>query len=79
MQTSPTDFETYLFRYRHDGKEWGFEIKATSLDDAKARLSRMTFARYEGVLKMSIEIPERVPGSGWIKRLASYMGRAVRT
>jgi hypothetical protein len=72
MTTSPT-FETYLFRYRYDGKEWGFEIKATSLDDAKARLSQMCFARYDGVLKYSIEMPER---QRWVKRLASYMSRA---
>jgi hypothetical protein len=66
--TSPENFGTYLFSYSHEGKRWDFEVKATSLDDAKQRLNKIAFAHYDGVLVASIP----VPGSrffGFLRRL----------
>lgn len=46
--------QTHLFSYRHDGSEWMLEIKATDEADAKARLARLAFASYDGVLVANI-------------------------
>jgi hypothetical protein len=46
--------QTHLFTYRHDGAEWVLEIKAYDEQDAKARLSRLAFASYNGVLVAKI-------------------------
>lgn len=58
MNTPVVGFKTYLFRYQHNGAAWGFEVKATSPEDAKARLSKIANARYDGVLVMSIPVPD---------------------
>jgi hypothetical protein len=34
----------YLFHYRYDGKEFGFDVPADSLDEAKGRVKAMTLA-----------------------------------
>ena len=57
MISSSNSFETYLFSYSHNGKRWEFEVKATSLDDAKRRLAKISMANYDGVLKASIPVP----------------------
>lgn len=38
----------FAFSYRFEGREYGFEICARSADEAKARLSAMGLARFEG-------------------------------
>lgn len=70
--------QTYLFSYRHGGKTWGFDIQAPSLEDAKARLSQMALARYEGILKASFSVPD-VPARGLMnltRRLAGFLRRS---
>lgn len=47
-------FKTYLFRYTHDDSEWGFEIQAENEEDAKLRVSKMIYAKYDGELAMKI-------------------------
>lgn len=65
MPNLQKQFKTYLFRYNHDGASWGFEIKAESPEDAKARVSRLVFAKYDG------ELVAKVPVSlGWPARAA---------
>jgi len=49
-------FHTYLFEYAHDGQTWGFEIKASSLEDARERLSRLSLANYRGVVQMKVPV-----------------------
>lgn len=67
---SPIDSnETYLFHYQHDGATYGFELKASSPEDAKARLAKIAGGRYDGVLLASIPIPNGM--GGWLKRLLS--------
>jgi hypothetical protein len=43
-------FRTFLFSYRHAGAEWNLEIRATSEEDARARIDRLQYATYEGEL-----------------------------
>jgi hypothetical protein len=46
--------QTHLFSYRHDNADWVLEIKAIDEMDAKARLRRLAFASYDGVLVTKI-------------------------
>ncbi len=59
------EFKKYLFSYGHNGKQWGFDIPATSEQDARARLAKMQFAHYDGELVLTIP----VPAAGWMLRL----------
>ena len=47
-------FKTYLFKYFHDGSEWLLEIKASSLDDAQARINRLPWAKPVGELVATV-------------------------
>lgn len=49
-------FESYLFEYTHDGRTCGFEIMASSAEDARARLLRLPYATYCGVVEMRIPV-----------------------
>ena len=51
---SNNKFKTYLFRYTHNNSEWGFEIQAENEEDAKLRVSKMTYAKYDGELAMKV-------------------------
>jgi hypothetical protein len=51
---SQTKFKTYLFSYSHNGSEWGFEIQAENEEDARLRVSKMMYAKYDGELAMKI-------------------------
>ena len=56
---SDEKWETYLYSYRHDGKQWGFELQATSFDDAQARLAAIHFTgELDGVLGGTIPVNE---------------------
>jgi len=49
-RNSDDRFRPYLFSYGHDGARWQFEIMATSPDDARARVSKLAYASYDGEL-----------------------------
>jgi len=51
---SKEKFKTYLFSYTHNNSEWGFEIQAENEEDAKLRVSKMMYARYDGELAMKV-------------------------
>ena len=51
---SQNKFKTYLFRYTHNNSEWGFEIQAENEEDAKLRVSKMIYAKYDGELAMKV-------------------------
>jgi len=51
---SQKKFKTYLFSYTHNNAEWGFEIQAENEDDAKLRVSKLMYAKYDGELAMKI-------------------------
>lgn len=42
-------FQTYVVTYRHEGAEWHLDLPATSLEDARRRLSQLALARVDGV------------------------------
>lgn len=50
----------YLFSYRFEGAEYGFEIPARNEAEAKRRLSAMGLARYDGKLVAKIPMPGAV-------------------
>lgn len=64
--------QTHLFSYRFEGKQWELEIKASNAKEAKARLSQLTFAKYDGVLVATI--PARfgplAPLATWVRNAA---------
>jgi hypothetical protein len=47
-------FKTYLFSYTHNNSEWGFEIQAENEEDARLRVSKMMYAKYDGELAMKV-------------------------
>lgn len=72
------EFRTYLFSYRHDGKEWGFDVQATSPEDAKARVSQMGLARYDGELEMTISFPDTRWTRWLVHRVLNWISRGQR-
>ena len=67
----PVDsFRTYLFSYWHRGAKWAFDIKATSPEDAKARLAKIAVASYDGELIASMSVPETLSRRlvGWWRK-----------
>jgi hypothetical protein len=42
--------QTHTFSYRHDGKLWALDIRASSPEDARARIGKLTYATYDGVV-----------------------------
>lgn len=42
-------FETHLFSYSHDGKQWEIEILAKDADDARVRIGKLAYAHYDGI------------------------------
>ena len=49
-------FRTFECSYRYKGKFWALRIKATSFEDAKARLSAISFATVDGVDPIDIPV-----------------------
>lgn len=74
MNSNVDDFKTYLFSYEHNGSSWGFDVQARSLEEAKARLSKMSYAKYDGVLTASICVPD-ARRNKFLRWLASMLGR----
>lgn len=67
-----SQYRKYLFSYRFEGAEYGFDIPATSPDEAKRRLSAMGMARYDGELYATIP----VPSGGLLLRLWGWLSRS---
>lgn len=51
----------YLFEYNWNNKKYGFDVEANSISEAKEKVARMSFARYEGEL---VHSGYYVPGAG---------------
>ena len=54
---------TYLFSYLYQAQEWSFEVPAYDEHDAKMRVSRMAYAKFDG--ELTAKVPAYV---GWIMR-----------
>ena len=55
----------FLFEYPFEGAEWGFEIEASSPEDARDRLKALAWARYKGEVMATVP----VPGGGLLRRI----------
>ena len=47
----------YLFEYRHEGSDWALEVRARDMEDAKARLRTLPWAKFMGEIVSSGHIP----------------------
>lgn len=47
-------YKTFVVHYRYEGAEWGIQLPARSIEDAKARLARMPYATVAGELVMTL-------------------------
>lgn len=66
------EFKRFLVSYRHDGAQWNIELPATSLEDAKQRLSQLHFGRVDG------ELIANIPGTmGPMALLASRLRNLI--
>jgi hypothetical protein len=63
-------YQTYLFEYPYQGRQWGFELQATSPEDAEARFKALGWGRYQGRLVARVS----VPGTGWLVQLRRWLG-----
>jgi hypothetical protein len=64
--------KTYLFKYFHEGSEWMLELKASSQEDAQARLNKLSWAKPMG------ELIAKVPaGMGLFARVACSIRNAI--
>ena len=52
------EYKTYLVDYRYKGSTWCIELKATSWEDAQARLRCLVNANVEGELALKIYVPK---------------------
>ena len=50
----------YACSYYHDAVHWGFELHAYSLEDAEARVKRLSYAKVDG--EIVAKIPARLGG-----------------
>lgn len=64
---SDNDYKTYLFSYYHKGSWWSLEIQAESEEDAKERVQKLPWAKYDGVLMMVLPC-------SWMARLMCRIG-----
>lgn len=68
---SDEEYKPYLFEYSHNGSRWGFEIVATSPQDALERLKRISLAHYKGEVHATV----KVPGGSFISILIQKLMR----
>ena len=49
-------YKTYLASYNYAGTKWGIDFPARGMDDAKARLARMSYGQVDGELMATIPV-----------------------
>lgn len=66
-------YQTHMFTYRHDGAEWALMIQATDADDARARIGKLAYANYDGVVHSQMPAVLAPIGitSVWFQNLAA--------
>lgn len=68
-------YETHMFTYRHDGAEWVVTLEATDADDARARIGKLAYATYDGVV--TAQMPAILAPIGilsvWLQNAANYL------
>ena len=70
-----TTYEKHMFTYRHDGAEWTLTLNATNADDARARIGKLAYATYDGVI--GSEMPALLAPIGilsvWARNTAAFL------
>ena len=67
-------FETHLFSYRFNGRQYTVDIPAKDTDEAKERLKALAWAQYDGVLVA------RIPAQlGFLARLVVAVRNTTAT
>lgn len=51
-----SEYQMHLFTYGHEGDRWSLELRARNEADARARLARLPYAQYDGVLVATIPV-----------------------
>jgi len=67
-------FKTFTCSYNYQGSSWVFHIMAMDIDDARARVAALHFARLDGELMATI--PADISGSGFLARLICFTRNA---
>ncbi len=62
--------KNFLFSYNYDGSQYSIEIPAYNAEEARERISRITFAKYDG--ELADKIPALV-GAGVLVRLLTWL------
>lgn len=58
-------YKTYIFVYQYNGSRWGFELMASSPEDAQARFKALLQGEYKGELVTRTDVPK----SGFFAKL----------
>jgi hypothetical protein len=66
---SDDGFQRYLFEYNFDGATWGFDIMARSPEEAKERIKALTWAKYQGEVKLKLSVPAGNFLLRWFRRI----------
>lgn len=76
METAMSNrFQTYLCSYRYNNRQWSFDLKATSFEDAETRLKAIGYGSVDGVVEMKIPVPVR---SDWLDDFCVWLRRTFR-
>jgi hypothetical protein len=68
-------FKTYLFSYEHAGSTWVQEIKASSPQDAQARVRKLHAATLDGEMVAKLTMPAVSWRSAALKARRLILGR----
>lgn len=72
--SEPDKWSDYACEYNYEGKRWGFSVRATSWNDARARVKAMGMGQVVGSDLVTIRVPR---GLGWLATvLAKTFGRS---
>ena len=69
-------YKTYLASYNYAGTKWGIDFPAQSMDDAKARLARISYGQVDGELMATI--PAAAGAGSVLVRLIAWTKNALR-
>jgi hypothetical protein len=64
------DWQRYSFSYPYAGSRWSFDLPATSMEDAEARLTAMrNWGKLDGEIVATIYVPDPRSPWRWLRRL----------
>jgi len=68
-------YKTHSFTYRHEGATWTIELQARDADDARARIGKLAYATYDGVVidEMPVALAPIGLMSVWVRNAAASL------